>query len=388
MRFGSVSALVLTGFALAACAGDSGDTTCGNLSITNPCVAAATSTSGAAATLTPIVPVPTGTGTSTNVGNTTTLGTGDTTIALEFANLISPAAGSQSTLTEVAGTPNTAKLAIDTKATSNGDWPIPKTMDEYVAGTNSTGGIGLGGTYKEYRKISPGGADEELQVWHWGNSYGTQYRDVTGSGGEARHQAWSFGGTATATANMPTGGTASYNGQYGATSKTYNFVDDSNPLRKLSANGSWQVEGTSQITANFGTAQMTGTLTPQTWRGTETLNGGTARRTVLSSNTADPNFSGFMNDNVVLKGSISGNTVSGTAEMDPSQGWINGVNPMYAGFFGATGPKEVTGVYNFVAVNPDPIGGQPPINDDTRGYVQQSGIFNGSCTPGVGACPP
>ncbi len=378
MRFASVSALVLTGFALAACTSDSGDTTCGTLAITpsGPCIAAATPTGSTTPTTTPIVPLPTGVTVSTNTGNTTTLATGDTTIALEFANLVSPATGSKSKLTEIIGTPNTAKLAVDTKSTGNGDWPVPKTMDEYVIGTNRTGGVALGGTYKEYRKISPAGADEELQVWHWGNSYGTQYRDVTGSGGEARHQAWSFGGTATPIANMPTGGTASYSGQYGATSKSYNFVDDKNPLRKLSANGSWQVEGTSQITANFGTAQMTGTLTPRTWTGVETLNGGTGRTAVLSSNAADPNFSGFMNDNVVLKGSISGNTVSGTAEMDPNQGWINGVNPMYAGFFDAAGPREVTGVYSFVAVNPDPIGGQPPINDDTRGYVQQSGVFH------------
>jgi C-lobe and N-lobe beta barrels of Tf-binding protein B len=254
-------------------------------------------------------------------------------------------------------------------------------MNEYVYGTNASGGAGLGGTYKEYRAFSndpaAGVFDEELQVWHWGNSYGTQYRDVTGAGGEARHQAWSFGGTATPTANMPTGGTASYNGRYGATSKTYSFIDDNNPLRKLSANGSWQVEGASNINVDFGTAQMTGTLTPQTWRGYETLNGGVGRTTVLSSNTADPNFSGFMNDNVILKGSVTGNTISnGTAELDPNQGWLSGVNPMYAGFFGAAGPNEVTGVYNFVAVNPEPIGGVRPINDDRRGFVQQSGVFH------------
>ncbi len=91
-----------------------------------------------------------------------------------------------------------------------------------------------------------------------------------------------------------------------------------------------------------------------------------------------------MNDNVLLNGVITGNTVSGAARLDPAQGWINGTNPMYAGFFGAAGPsQEVTGVYNFLAVGPDPIGGEPPINDDGRGYVQQSGVFNG-CDA---ACP-
>ena len=39
-----------------------------------------------------------------------------------------------------------------------------------------------------------------------------------------------------------------------------------------------------------------------------------------------------MDDNVVLNGTITGNTVSGAARLDPAQGWINGTNPMYAGF--------------------------------------------------------
>jgi hypothetical protein len=56
---------------------------------------------------------------------------------------------------------------------------------------------------------------------------------------------------------------------------------------------------------------------------------------------------------------------------------------MYAGFFGngAPNPLEVTGVYNFVAVIPAPIGGEPPINNDRRGFVQQSGVFHGDVVP-------
>jgi hypothetical protein len=168
-----------------------------------------------------------------------------------------------------------------------------------------------------------------------------------------------------------------YTGRYGATSRTWNFIDGPSTTKTLSANGSWRVEGDSQITTNFGTGgTMTGTLTPRTWTGFQTLNQASGPLTVLSSDTGNVNFAGFMNDNVVLKGSITGNTIAGTAELDPNQGWLSGVNPMYAGFFGAGGPTEVTGVYNFVAVTPYPIGGEPPINDDRRGYVQQSGVFN------------
>ena len=383
MRLASVSALVLTGFAVAACGGggDFGDTTCGNLDIpaTGPCLTAGASTgsgSGSGTTTVPIVPPPTGTGTSTNTGNTTTLATGDKTVALEFGNLISPATGSSSKLTKTGGT---AKLAIDTKTSGNNTWPIPKTMDEYVAGTASSGGVGLGGAYKEYRALSYDTEgtlnDEELQVWNWGNSYATQYRDVTAGGGDARHQAWSFGGTATPTGSMPSGGSIIYTGRYGATSKTWNWVDDTNNLRTLSMNGAWQIEGTSNIQADFSTNTMTGTLTPSTWTGYQTLNGGTGRLTV--SALPGPNFAPFMDDNVTLSGKISGNTVTGTAELDRTQGWVSGANPMYAGFYGAGGPAEVTGAYNFVAVSPDPTGGEPPINDDRRGFVQQSGVFHG-----------
>ena len=253
-------------------------------------------------------------------------------------------------------------------------------MDEYVFGTNATGGTGLGGTYKEYRSLSPSSSgtlvDEELQIWHWGNSYATQYRDVNGAG-DAAHQAWSFGGTATAA--MPLGGNANYAGKYGATSKTWNWIDDPlNLAQTLSANGSWRVEGDSSIQADFGAATMTGTLTPNTWTGVQTLNGGIGPKTVISSNAADPNWVPFMATNVILTGKITGNTVSGKAELDPTAGWVSGINPMNAGFFGpaAPNPTEVTGDYNFVAVTPKPIGGVPPINNDVRGFVQQSGVFH------------
>jgi hypothetical protein len=224
--------------------------------------------------------------------------------------------------------------------------------------------------------------DEELQVWTWGNSYGTQYREIAG-GGDARRQAWSFGGTKTAA--MPIGGTANYAGRYGATSSTWNWIENSSPGKTINANNVWRVEGTSAFNADFGTGQLDGTLTPSTW--TARQNSGPATGVFLAvdaTNPADPNFVGFMNDDVIIKGTITGNTVSGKASLDPAQGWINGTNPMYAGFFGPTGPgHEVTGVYNFLAASPEPTGGEPPINDDGRGFVQQSGLFHG-CNP---TCP-
>jgi hypothetical protein len=377
MRIGSVSALALAAFALAAC--ESGSPTTGSsasnatlslcgLSCPDPAIGGDDSTP----------PGDPDDPDNTNTGNPTSLSTGDMTIALESAVLKSPANGSLSRLTLTSGTPDTARIEIDTNTSNNGAWPIPKTMDEYEFGTNATGGTGLGGTYKEYRSLtateSGATVDEELQVWTWGSSYGTQYREVSG-GGDARRQAWSFGGTRTTA--MPGGGTANYTGQYGATSKTWNWIDDDDPGKTITANNTWRVEGLSNIDADFTTGQLTGTLTPQTWTAYQTLGGATGFQSVNSGNNADPNWVAFMDSNVVLSGTITTNTVSGNAKLDPNDGWLNGTNPMYAGFFGSPGADEVTGVYNFLAVSPDPIGGEPPINDDRRGFVQQSGVFNG-----------
>ena len=387
MRIGSVSALVLAAFALAACEGSPTTGSSASNATLDLCGLACPDPVLPGNPTPPVPPVDPNNPDNTNTGNTTNLNTGDTTIALENAVLKSPAGGSLSRLTRTANTPpvlDTARIEIDTKTSNNRNWPIPKTMDEYEVGTAATGGVGLGGAYKEYRSITAtdGGTtvDEVLQVWSWGSSYGTQYRDEDGSG-EARRQAWSFGGNRTAA--MPAGGSANFTGRYGATSQTWNWVDGDPTGRTVDINNSWRVEGTSQITANFGAGgTITGTLTPTTWTArddTQTF------VTVPSASPLDPNWAGYMDDNVVLNGVITGNTVSGAARLDPSLGWVNGTNPMYAGFFGNAGAgHEVTGVYNFLAVRPSPMGGEPPINDPARGYVQQSGVFHG-CNP---ACPP
>ncbi len=385
MRIGSVSLLVLAAFALAACEGTPTTGSTASANAPGLCGLACPDPALAGNPTPPVVTPDPDDPDNTNVGNPTVLATGDTTIALENAVIKSPAGGSLSRLTLTANAPpvlDTAMIEIDTRTSNNGNWPVPKTMDEYEYGTAASGGAGLGGTYKEYRIISATGSgtvvDEELQVWTWGNSYGTQYREEDG-GGDARRQAWSFGGNRTAA--MPTIGTANYTGRYGATSKTWNWVDN-DPLRTIDINNSWRVEGTSNINANFGTAQLTGTLTPTTWTAREDVS--RIFVPVPSANPADPNWASFMDDDVVLNGVITGNTVSGAARLNPLLGWLNGTNPMYAGFFGPAGPtQEVTGVYNFLAVSPDPIGGAPPTNDPGRGFVQQSGVFNGCDV----ACP-
>ena len=330
MRIGSVSALVLAAFALSACTGSLApgmDTLAMGSCTLNTCPPLPTNgpTQPAQPVVDPDDPD------NTNTGNPTQLTTGDMTLVLENAVVKSPVGGSLSKLTltsNTAPTLDTARIQIDTKTGNNNAWPVPKTMNEYEYGTNYTFGQGLGADYKEYRILNGTSSDEVLQVWTWSaNSYATQYREEAGSG-NARRQAWSFGGV---TAAMPGGGSADYVGTFGATATSTNWVEAGNIGQTLKTNNVWRVEGGSNIHADFDTHQLTGTLSANTW---------TARRddqvwesVLVSDGFTDPNFASWMDDDVVLRGQITGNTVSGTAELDPTLGWENGTNPMYAGFF-------------------------------------------------------
>ncbi len=323
-----------------------------------------------------------------NIGNDVSLSTGDTTLILEkskLANDIDEPALSRLTY----NTAGRAQIEIDTKQpdAEQSLWPVPKYMKEYAAGSTYDDPFivpdHLGGTYKEYRALSYNedgtSADEVLQVWTFGSSYATQYRDLA-DGGEAAHQAWSFGGTKTTAASMPVAGTVNYSGRFGATAKTWNWEDPSNG-RTVSINNLWRVTGATAATADFGTGAFTATLTPEAWNAYATLNGGSGFTDVDAGNPADPNWNAFMDDTVNISGTIttsaSGNAITGTAEMELAQGWVTNetVNPFYGAFFGP-GAAEVTGVFNLEAIGPYPIGGDSPISDDHRGFMQMSGAIH------------
>ena len=222
---------------------------------------------------------------------------------------------------------------------------------------------------------------------------------------------------------MPTSGTANYAGQFGATATTSNWVDVPTLLatgktaptsaQTVSANNSWQINGNSALSANFGTGVFTGTLTPRNWIGlnsnsgltnininsaltnggacfnqTAACNGSTAQS--LANFNSWSNYQGYMSTVVNLNGQIRTNTtnaakpnqVVGTATLDPNAGWItsSGTNPMYAGFFGtvtAGKPQEVTGTFAVDGTATDPNGGIVPMTDERRAYLSMSGIFNG-----------
>ena len=396
MRIGSVSTLVLSAFALAACEGVPSVGPSTDISTLAMCGLACPAG----------IPAPS-TGTS-STGNSSTSGgnsasltpaTSDTTIALEKSVYVKPASGTSlsvlaagtspatTTAQILSGTkPTKMTISIDTKSATNGSWPVPIQMSEYTFGSNAAdptggnnGGAGVGpaGGYREYRAFSltPGSErDETLQVWAWTNSYATQYRN-TPSGGEAAQQAWSFGGNKTAV--MPVAGNPTYNGRFVATAKTSNYLkpDGAN----IDPNALWRVEGASQVNAHFGTGLVDGTLTPHTWTSFQPGISNYYMKTVgvppvlPATILGEPNYS-FYNSTVTLNGTITGNTYAGTADLNNK--FISSDQTMYGGFFGA-GATETAGVFHVTGADPLPIGGSAGINGDTRGFLTIDGAFHG-----------
>ncbi len=326
-----------------------------------------------------------------NTGNneTITSDTGDTTLILEKSVVkhLKDGETGYSILSETKSgkVAKRAQIAIDTNTDSQSDWPKPKEMTAYLEpGKDLPRRTGLGGTYTEYRELTRSdtgtAVDEELQVWRWKHSYGTQYRNVA-SGGEASHQAWSFGGTRTASAKVPTAGSASYAGAFGSTAKTSNFVEDPDGNNTLAINNIWRVTGTSASTVDFANGKTRTVLSPATWEAVQTKNGETGWLKV-GVNACGANCFRFQKHRIILDGTLkkdakTGNSIAGRAKLEPSAGYVSGGNgsPFYGALFGPNG-EEITGVFNVEAIDPQPIG-PDPINDDRRGFVTHSGVFNG-----------
>jgi hypothetical protein len=404
MRIGSVSALVLAAFALAACEGSPTTGSSASNASLNLCGLGCPFGNPNSGTNV-VNDTSDNDDSSTDGGNTTNLdvATADITIALESSKLVTPTGNAPSLSQLTAGTspttttaqilgvtkPTQMTIAVDTNSGTNAAWPTPVQMKQYNFGTNAadpTGGNngGAGTGYREYRVYEDNlgeERDESLQVWAWGDSYATQYR-VTPNGGEAAQQAWSFGGNKTPLASMPVLGSATYNGRFVATAKTANYVKPSGA--SIDPNALWRVQGASQVIANFGpSGTVTGTLTPETWTSEQTGINGTYMKTVGITPTPPytaletPNYS-FYNTTVALTGTVTGNTYAGEANL--SGAYISGDQTMYGGFFGATG-AETAGVFHVTGMDPYPVGGSAGINDDRRAYLTIQGAFHG-CDPG------
>ena len=408
MRIGSVSALVLTAFALAACSGaETGGSTLAASSINGLDIEPCTLDTCPPNPNSDPDPINDGNGDgvddgadgndgSNDGGNTTNLSaaTSDVAIGMESSKLVRPTSGtSLSLLTAppsggltttqqiLSGTmPTQMTIRVDTNSGTNGNWPTPVQMTEHVPGTIAPGpGGNAGANYKEYRAVSntPGAErNEVLQLWAWNESYATQYRNATSS--DAPQQAWSFGGNRTALASMPTSGIVGYAGRFVATAKTENWVKPDGS--DVDPNALWRVQGSSAISADFSNAAVTGTLSPETWQSYQpAVTNGLLTWVVGTPDTvAQPDFD-FYNADVLISGTITGNTYAGAASLTGT--FVNTINdpvnnPMYGGFFGA-GAAETTGVFEVFGVDPSPLGGSAGINDDRAGYVTMSGAFHG-----------
>ena len=88
-------------------------------------------------------------------------------------------------------------------------------------------------------------------------------------------------------------------------------------------------------------------------------------------------LSGSIKTNATTTGNTKPNTIIGVAKYDPNSNWVNTTSNSFlnAGFFGANA-DNVTGVFSMDAQTLSPIGGVTAINDDRRGFVTMTGIFN------------
>lgn len=422
MRIGSVSLLVLSAFALTACtAGGTGfdalsaapglAIACTDLNGT--CVVPGGSNGSGGGGGTPVNDPTDGDDSSSDGGNTTELSptTADVTIALESSRLVRPTSGTSlsqltaptvgilTTTDQILGVtkPTNITIRIDTNSTSNGSWPTPIQMTEYVAGTTRVDPThpspdpfengGATSNYREYRIYSEQVGqerDETLQVWAWTDSYATQYRNTPG-GGEAANAAWSFGGYRTPVMPTTATPTTTYNGRFVATAKTSNWKKPSGA--DIDPNALWRVQGASTLTANWGTTSVTGTLSPETWLSDQDSISAEYMQVVGGPPMApftivQAPYYDFYDATVTLQGTITGNTYAGSANLNSP--YLNGDQTMYGGFFGA-GASETTGVFHVSGADPNPLGGSAGINNDTRGFLNIQGAFNADCTV---ACPP
>jgi C-lobe and N-lobe beta barrels of Tf-binding protein B len=282
------------------------------------------------------------------------------------------------------------------------DWIWGATVDasedhywnQVAANMTSKANGGAGAGYREYRVLSESETDkrdELLQLWAFGDSYATQYQNASG-GGLPKHQVWSFGGRKAQ--NVPTTGSATFNGRWVAAAKTENWLKPDSAA--IDPNALWRVEGNSQFAVNYDTGNIRGTLNPETWTSFQDKIGAytwfAADSGRKSNGTAQqPDYSIIYETRVNIDANMD-TAVAGqprntfTGEADLSGTYITGSNPVHGGFFGTNG-TELTGVFNAAGLNPNPQGGSQGVNDNRRGVLRINGAFNADCVPNVTCAP-
>jgi hypothetical protein len=344
--------------------------------------------------------------------------------------------------------PKKLKFQIDTKTDKNGQWAVPIEMKEDIAGTRalewvrrghvlagtpmsdgypvlSPAGLpaatwnptynryetaagnvvdhregaywtsltavmsdkangGSKGNYREYVIIDQNaGRDEVLQVWAWKDSYAVQYQNAVG-GGAPKQQAWAFHGNATAA--MPVSGSAVYKGRFVGTANTSNWINPNGS--EIDPNGTWRIQGGSEIRANFGTDQIRGTLTPETWSAVKN-DAEYTWYTSAADNPSTPTIKEpnhyFYESRVEIDAELGGNKFAGDATVDKTT--VQGNNDVKGGFFGSKA-REVTGVFAAEGIVRYPLGGTAGQSDHRRAFINMNGAFNALCTAPGGTCAP
>jgi hypothetical protein len=334
-------------------------------------------------------------------GNEVTLSAGDTTLAYTDGARSTDGGGRAQLVVSANG--QSATVAVDPGVAMG--FTGSTTMARYLQQTGaSTAPVNFPGytfdntNYSEYRRITSS-TDSELQVWNFTDSNGASNYAAHFREASRDQDAWFFGGQgrtdgaqldALAAGNT----TVNYSGNYAGAATTTGWGEAS---QYQSADGEWRFNGTVQASANFGTAQFTGTLTPRYWEKFENgrliqIDVGVNPEQVyffedgngVNRDATDTDIRAFHTATVELNGTITGSQISGTSDINSSgtpgdltnNRFVNGERALQAGVFGNMA-EQVTGVFATYGVLPSPTGADTGINDDRRATIDMQGVFHG-----------
>jgi hypothetical protein len=254
--------------------------------------------------------------------------------------------------------------------------------------------------YREYRALDAStNRDEVLQVWAWdADSYSTHFG--TRDGEDWSRHAWSYGGV---TPTRVLRGQATYNGRFVGTAKTSNWLPSDGSL--VNPNANWRIQGRSQLIADFGTDDIRGTLSTESWTSKQpALTSGDytwytqeAANTTAGNNpgtpsvgtTTAPNYYEIYDAQITLNGKITA-PPSGTAVPNPilsnfdgtatlNSPYISSNNPLHGSFTGVNG-TSATGIFSVSGQTVNPIGGSTGLNGNNGAFLDINGTFNAKCT--------
>ena len=255
---------------------------------------------------------------------------------------------------------NLFKTTVDTPA-----------MDGLHLGANFSG-------YKEYRRINST-TDAELQIWSYTYSQVGQYTVYFAESAANQNNVSLFhDGDLTPTSALPAG-TATYNGKFGGTAVTSNWLirprtvgdpfnaDPSQAIgQDWDPNGTWRVTGDVQVNADFGAGSVNGVINNLTWR---KFDPDVGYITIGTAEVSRP-FHDY-----TFNGTMTGSTYTGNTRGPNSV--VTGNNALNGAFYGPNA-EETAGVVFSETTNPGPQDGRSPYEENRRGFITLRGVFQGN----------